>query len=1130
MEYAARGREGFPGGLTSWLGGRPHLTLAIGSGLVLLLEWFRGSETLDTSAVWPVAQALTAACFLAFVWRSRDSLQLPWVLLLGLGFHLAWVALHLKLGVTGDHDPVDVYPLQGETLLEGGYPSSEYPPGAVGLFALETWLGGGAARTSNALLMIPFQLACVALVWSLRTQWSSWLAAAVALWPLNAYYWEFRFDLVPTAALLAGLVLARRERWYEAGFVLGLGATVKWTPALTFVALLLWLLRTRRFEKGGIHVVGFLLPVALVNLPLLAWRSDELLSAYTTQNERTVTAESFVYLPISLFWDVGPGYWYFGAADVPTDANRAAIWMQLMAVAAVVLLAAVARTHSSAVALAGLAPAVFLLMNRIFSPQFYVLILAAIVVAAALVVSRRAELFAVAGACAVATTANTVLYQSLLGVQPVSTVPGWMAISALSFVPTVLAVAWLVPRAVLQGVDTAPYLDTLRDYRARPLRFPTWIARSVRTLAFATAAVFAAATAFAASVMPYRQWDSLAFGSWSRSIAETGDLWANADALKVSRPLFYVPQGLLWSISDDVWLGRSLSSAFAAALVVCVWFLARRLTDDRPTTALLPPLGVLIVLASSVFATNVVSGMTDVPVAAAAAATGLVLWSNLPARLAVPLTALGACATILAKPSGLLALVGLAAASWVVSGRRAVAGLLGLTAGIAVAIAYDAWQASRLDVSLTSLLRAGNDDFWLARGDAARLDRLAGGDWLGEGARLLIVLGLAHGIARAVGARPRRALQVSTAVALVWSVAGPVVAHGSLGYPLDGSVVGIIGWLGVAAALVTASFVVEDDRVSRRTYSALLVWLAPVAVLWAWQRPDETRLLAPAWPALALLAAAVLTCASLALLRVRPAAAVVPAAALAVVAVANVVAVDGLGRSGWRDLLDLGPSGWRDRAEMENFAYGPFSYELNLARENVDRSSRIVSSDGRLTFFFPGQVDVGYAKTCSALEGVRFFSFLASGESLEFAELQQQPTDPLGWIQCERPSVELVGEHAGIYAAFVVGGPPARAPTPEDCRITGAPGNLLDAVFGRDLSYAEAVALQARALEVGFVGTRIERIGCSTFRVVVTGIPDDATVQEEFAEQAKGVGLPVEYEVAVRYPEVAADISPVAAS
>jgi hypothetical protein len=1121
MEYASRGREAFPWGATSWLLARPHLTLATGAALVLSLEWFRGSETLDTAAVWPIAQAAVAAASLALVWPSRDLLRLPWILLLGLGFQLTWVALHLQLGVAGDHDPVDVYPFQGQTLLDGDYPESEYPPGAVALFALETWLGGGAARTSNALFMIPFQLACVALVWSLRTQWTPWLAAALALWPLNAFYWEFRFDLVPTAALLAGLVLARRDRWYEAGLVLGLGATVKWTPVLAFVPLLLWLLRTRRFEKAGAQLLGFVIPVALANLPLLLWRSDELLHAYTTQNARTVTAESFVYLPISLFWDVGPGYWYFGAADVPPDANQAAIWMQLLAVAGVVVLGALARTHSSAIALAGLAPAVFLLMNRIFSPQFYVLILAAVVVAAALVVSRREELFAVMGAYAVATTANTVLFQSLLGAQPVSTVPAWKAISALSFVPAVAAVGWLVVRAALQGVDLQAYDP------ARPVTLPSWIERTVRLLALGVLAVFALAATFAAIVMPYRFWDSLAFGAWSRSIAATGSLWDGTIALNASRPLFYVPQGLLWGhVTEDEYVGRLLSLSFAALLVGAIWVLAAQLSPSGTGRAFLPPLAATVLVCSAVLAAAAPAGLTDVPVAAASAATAVALWSRLRPPLLVPLAALAAAATILAKPSGLVALAGVALATLVLRGRAATWGLVGAGLGVALALAYDAWQAARLDVPLVDLLRAGNDDFWLARGAEARWEALASADWIGAGARLLVLYGLAYGVARAVGGQARVALAVGAGVALVWSVAGPLAGRGEVGHPFDGSILGIVAWLLLAGAMVAAPFFAEHDPVPRRAHLALLAWLAPIGVVWAAQRPDEARLLSPAWPVLALLAGAALTSASLALLRRRAWLALAPMTAVAVMAIANIVAVDGLGREGWRTLLDLGPSGWRDRAEMENFAYGPFSYHLNLARENVRPGDRVVSSDGRLQYFFPGQVEVYYARTCGELEGARFFSFLTSGESLEFAELSQQPTDPIAWIQCGSPRPTLVGEQAGIYAAFTVG-EPARPPSAADCRIAAGPGQMLDAVFGKDLTYEQATELVTRALAVGFVGTHIERTNCSTFRVVVTGVPEDASVKREFREQVRRVGLNVTYEAAARFPEVPAGIPPV---
>jgi len=81
-------------------------------------------------------------------------------------------------------------------------------------------------------------------------------------------------------------------------------------------------------------------------------------------------------------------------------------------------------------------------------------------------------------------------------------------------------------------------------------------------------------------------------------------------------------------------------------------------------------------------------------------------------------------------------------------------------------------------------------------------------------------------------------------------------------------------------------------------------------------------------------------------------------------------------------------------------------------------------------------------------------------------------------------------------------------------------------VFGGDLTYAEASALVGRALEVGFEGTHIERTGCSTFRVVVTGVPDDPAVQEEFKAQVERVGLAVTYEPAERYPEVDAGIAP----
>jgi 4-amino-4-deoxy-L-arabinose transferase-like glycosyltransferase len=657
---------------------------------------------------------------------------------------------------------------------------------------------------------------------------------------------------------------------------------------------------------------------------------------------------------------------------------------------------------------------------------------------------------------------------------------------------------------------------------------PDWIGHVLRCLAGVLGGAFALGALFAAVVMPYRLWDSLAFGSWSRSIAETGDLWTDAPALYVQRPLFYVAQGLAWkTFGDDEWIGRVLSLSFAAILVVAVWMLARSVSTDRAGRLFLPPLAASLVFASSVFATYAAAGMSDVPVAAMAAATGVAAWAARPTIAGASLVAVLAAATILAKPSGLLALAGLATAVFVLRGRAGARAAVGIAAGAALALAYEAWQAARLDEGFTDLLTAGNDEFWRERGAAARWDSIARAEWLGEGLRLLVLFALVNALARASGARPRMALGTAAAVAIAWSVGGPAIADGDVSYPFDGSVPGLVAWLTLAAGMVVAPFLAAHDPVGRRTYAALLAWLAPTGLAWAWQRADEVRHLAPAWAPLVLLTAAALASMSLALVRLRPAAALAPAAAVAVLALANLVSIDGLGRNGWSDLLELGPSGWGSRAEMENFAYGPFSYELNLARENVGGDDRIVSSNGRLAYFFPGRVEFRYARACAELDGARFFSYLTAGESLEFATLEGQPTEPLGWIQCTQPRVTLVGEQEGIYAAFVVGAPPARPPAPEDCRIVAGSGQLLDAVFGAGLSYGDAKALREQAETVGFEGVRIERTGCSTFRVVVTGVPTDPSVQDELRKEVESVGLEVTFAEAARYPEVPGDIAAV---
>jgi hypothetical protein len=671
----------------------------------------------------------------------------------------------------------------------------------------------------------------------------------------------------------------------------------------------------------------------------------------------------------------------------------------------------------------------------------------------------------------------------------------------------------------------ARVLSRTRDMVPSLMPLPGWIGPALRWLTAVLAVAFFGVATFAAVVMPYRFWDSLAFGSWSRLIADTGHLWANQPALFLQRPLFYVEQGLAWRVfGDEMWLGRLLSLSFVAILAVATWSLARQLVNDRDVRMLLPPLAVGIVLSASVVATYAAAGMSDVPVAALVAATGAAVWWGRRGWSGVALVAALAAAAVLAKPTALLAFAGLLPAALVLWGRRASRRVLGLAAGLVAALAYDLWQAHRIDSGFSSFLTAGNGAFWRARGAAARWDAVARAEWLGGSLRLLVVFGLVYAVSRAVGARTRVALACAAPTAVIWSITGPVIADGRAEFPFSGNRVGVVAWLVLAAAMLSAPFLAVEDRVDRRSHAGLAIWAAPVVVAWIWQRADEVRHLAPAWAPLVLMTAAALATVSLALARLRSWAVLVPAAAVALLVLGNVLSIDGLGRSGWRGLLDLGPSGWTSRAATENYAYGPFSYELDLARENAGDSSRIVSSDGRLAYFFPGRVDFAYPQTCAELRGARFFSFLASGESLAFAQQAGQQTDPLGWLQCRNPRLEMVGEQQGIYAAFVVATRPARPPTLADCHLSSTPAGGLDAVFGDGLTYAEGKALVARALQVGFRGTRLEQTGCSTFRAVDPGFPPRQSVQTDFRGEAARVGLTdVTFVPAVRYPEVSPD-------
>jgi hypothetical protein len=95
------------------------------------------------------------------------------------------------------------------------------------------------------------------------------------------------------------------------------------------------------------------------------------------------------------------------------------------------------------VAVAAMAPVLFLFLNRVFSPQYLVLMVAAWAIAGSLVIEGRREQLVLGAGVMVATTANALVY-------PYTLYQGnlWRVASAVTFAAGLSVSLWLVARAI----------------------------------------------------------------------------------------------------------------------------------------------------------------------------------------------------------------------------------------------------------------------------------------------------------------------------------------------------------------------------------------------------------------------------------------------------------------------------------------------------------------------------------------------------------------------------------------------------------------------------------------------------------------------------------------------------------
>jgi len=600
----------------------------------------------------------------------------------------------------------------------------------------------------------------------------------------------------------------------------------------------------------------------------------------------------------------------------------------------------------------------------------------------------------------------------------------------------------------------------------------------------------------------------MSFGSWSRAMA---DHWPHlrfdfVGPLSYHRPLFYVLQGWLWAtFGFHVALGRVLSLLFSVALLGGVgWLAALTVRAHRKFAA---ALAVVLVLLIQPFAVYIAAGLSDIPVAAMLALTAAFLVAPRLGRARLPLVAIGALLSVLAKPSALPALVGLAAAILLgprVDLRRRALAAGALAVGTGVALAYDLVQARYLHLGLYDFLTSGTTGgFYAHLADASRRRVLLDVGWLGPELRVLLLFGVVYAVARLITSH-RRAVLVAFVIGVVSAWLLPYLANSqdvAVGILNSGSLTKEVALLVLTGSLLFSLSAPADAMPDRLQLARALVWATPPFVVWALRLVYDPRLLATAWPPLLLIVVWSVLPAFVGAQRRREYLALVPAAAVVLLGAYTIENVNGLGTAGWNALRAHGFAALGNQSSLRSIGLGgDFAAELNDLEPQVAAGDRILSYDQRLRFFYLPQLDFEAPQSCDQLRAHQIFVLV---ESDEVRTIYGKRASPAFWKACRGQSLTLVAERPGAYAVFVNG---RLRQTAGGC---GAPAPVaqLGVEFGPHYQTAAQANIALKGVvNLGFVQAHVDQVGCANYRIIETGVTD-ATVGNSIISEARSAHL-----------------------
>ncbi|MET0133830.1 MAG: glycosyltransferase 87 family protein, partial [Kibdelosporangium sp.] len=216
----------------------------------------------------------------------------------------------------------------------------------------------------------------LALAW-LLTLWAvartarrrPWDALLVAASPLVLVHAFTNFDTLATAAAAAGVLAWSRKKLVLAGVLLGLGVAAKLYPLFLLFALFVLCLRAGKLREWQTTALATLVTWAAINLPIALAYPAGWWEFFRRNTIRPADIDS-IYSVVSGFsgWSGFDGT--LGPLETPTALNAVTAALFVVCCAAVAWIGLSAPVRPRFTQLAFLLVAAFLLINKVWSPQY----------------------------------------------------------------------------------------------------------------------------------------------------------------------------------------------------------------------------------------------------------------------------------------------------------------------------------------------------------------------------------------------------------------------------------------------------------------------------------------------------------------------------------------------------------------------------------------------------------------------------------------------------------------------------------------------------------------------------------------------------------------------------------------